>query len=97
MSRIRWLCAGTLALTLACSALTALAAEEEFLAQTKRLQAEKPAFVRRQQDMLAVPGIDEAKFQHIAAVAKRDCPMSKALDSVPKITLVSTLRQGAGI
>jgi osmotically inducible protein OsmC len=39
-----------------------------------------------------VPGIDEAKFQQIAAAAKRDCPLSKALASVPEITLVATLR-----
>jgi osmotically inducible protein OsmC len=44
-----------------------------------------------------VPGIDEAKFQQIAAAAKRDCPLSKALASVPEITLVATLRQGGGI
>jgi osmotically inducible protein OsmC len=41
-----------------------------------------------------VPGIDEEKFQQIAAAAKRDCPLSKALASVPEITLVATLRQG---
>ena len=39
----------------------------------------------------AVPGIDEAKFQEIAANAKRDCPLSKALASVPEITLKATL------
>ena len=39
-----------------------------------------------------VPGIDEAKFQEIANGAKRDCPLSKALASVPEITLVATLR-----
>jgi osmotically inducible protein OsmC len=38
-----------------------------------------------------VPGIDEAQFQEIAASAKRDCPLSKALASVPEITLVATL------
>jgi len=38
-----------------------------------------------------VPGIDEAKFQEIAASAKRDCPLSKALASVPEITLEATL------
>ena len=38
-----------------------------------------------------VPGISEAKFQEIAAAAKRDCPLSKALASVPEITLVATL------
>lgn len=40
-----------------------------------------------------VPGLDEAKFQEIAATAKRDCPLSKALASVPEITLVATLRR----
>jgi osmotically inducible protein OsmC len=38
-----------------------------------------------------VPGIDEAKFQEIAAAAKRDCPLSKALQSVPEIALKATL------
>ena len=41
-----------------------------------------------------VPGIDEAKFQEIAQGAKRDCPLSKALASVPEIELTATLRQG---
>jgi osmotically inducible protein OsmC len=39
-----------------------------------------------------VPGIDDAKFQEIAETAKRECPLSKALASVPEITLVATLR-----
>jgi len=39
-----------------------------------------------------VPGIDNAKFQEIAAAAKRDCPLSKALAGVPEITLTATLR-----
>jgi osmotically inducible protein OsmC len=39
-----------------------------------------------------VPGIDEAKFQQIAAAAKRDCPLSKALASVAEITLKATLK-----
>ncbi|SFV00648.1 osmotically inducible protein OsmC [Polaromonas sp. YR568] len=38
-----------------------------------------------------VPGIDEAKFQEIAAGAKKGCPLSKALASVPEITLTATL------
>ena len=38
-----------------------------------------------------VPGIDEAGFQALAAAAKRDCPLSKALDSVPEIGLQATL------
>ena len=40
----------------------------------------------------SVPGLEETKFQEIAAAAKRDCPLSKALASVPEITLVATLR-----
>ena len=38
-----------------------------------------------------VPGVDNAKFQEIAAAAKRECPLSKALASVPEITLEATL------
>ena len=40
----------------------------------------------------SVPGLDEAKFQELAQAAKRDCPLSKALASVPEITLTATLR-----
>jgi osmotically inducible protein OsmC len=39
-----------------------------------------------------VPGIDDAKFQQIAKAAKDNCPLSKALASVPEITLKATLR-----
>lgn len=39
-----------------------------------------------------VPGIDDAAFQQIAAAAKRDCPLSKALASVAEITLLATLK-----
>ncbi len=42
-----------------------------------------------------VPGLDEAGFQEIAAAAKRDCPLSKALAGVPEITLHAALRQPA--
>jgi len=38
-----------------------------------------------------VPGLDDTKFQQIAAAAKRDCPLSKALANVPEITLDATL------
>jgi osmotically inducible protein OsmC len=40
-----------------------------------------------------VPGIDEATFQKLAAGAKQDCPLSKALASVPDITLTAVLRK----
>ena len=39
-----------------------------------------------------VPGIDDNRFQEIAKVAKRDCPLSKALAGVPSISLTATLR-----
>lgn len=38
-----------------------------------------------------IPGIDEAKFQELAEGAKKACPLSKALASVPEITLTATL------
>ena len=41
-----------------------------------------------------VPGLDEARFQEIAAAAKRDCPLSKALASVAEISLDATLERG---
>ncbi|HWI09742.1 MAG TPA: OsmC family protein, partial [Burkholderiaceae bacterium] len=44
----------------------------------------------------SVPGIDDARFQELAAAAKRDCPLSKALASVPEITLQATLRSETG-
>lgn len=44
----------------------------------------------------AVPGIDEARFQQIALAAKSDCPLSKALASVPEISLHATLEGGSG-
>jgi osmotically inducible protein OsmC len=40
-----------------------------------------------------VPGIDEAAFQNLAAGAKQNCPLSKALASVPEITLTAVLRK----
>jgi lipoyl-dependent peroxiredoxin len=40
-----------------------------------------------------VPGIDEAAFQKLAAGAKQDCPLSKALASVPEINLTAVLRK----
>ena len=43
-----------------------------------------------------VPGLDEARFQEIAATAKRDCPLSRALASVPEISLQATLERRAG-
>jgi osmotically inducible protein OsmC len=41
----------------------------------------------------SVPGIEEAAFQELAAGAKQNCPLSKALASVPEITLTAILRK----
>ena len=38
-----------------------------------------------------VPGLDDAAFQEAANGAKADCPVSKALASVPEITLEARL------
>ncbi len=38
-----------------------------------------------------VPGLDEEAFQKLAADAKANCPLSKALAAVPEITLQATL------
>jgi osmotically inducible protein OsmC len=40
----------------------------------------------------SVPGIDADTFQKIAAKAKADCPLSKALASVPEISLSAVLK-----
>lgn len=39
-----------------------------------------------------VPGLDDAKFQELAAKAKEGCPVSKALAAVDEITLSATLK-----
>ena len=39
-----------------------------------------------------VPGIDNAKFQELAELSKKNCPVSKALAAVPEITLEARLR-----
>lgn len=39
-----------------------------------------------------VPGIDDAQFQKLAQGAKENCPLSKALASVPEITLTAVLK-----
>lgn len=38
-------------------------------------------------------GLDEAKFQELAQGAKAGCPLSKALASVPEITLAASLQR----
>ena len=40
-----------------------------------------------------VPGIDEDEYQQLAEQAKENCPVSRALASVPEIRLEATLAQ----
>ena len=40
----------------------------------------------------SVPGIDQDAFEQAAQTAKENCPVSKALASVPEITLEARLR-----
>ena len=42
-----------------------------------------------------VPGMNEAMFQDLAQAAKQDCPLSRALASVPEISLSASLRHEA--
>ena len=61
---------------------------------TVRLAKDGDGFVidRIALDLTAsIPGIDEATFQALAKGAKEQCPLSKALASVPEITLVARL------
>ena len=39
----------------------------------------------------SVPGVDAAKFQALAEETKKNCPVSKALAAVPRVTLKASL------
>jgi osmotically inducible protein OsmC len=39
----------------------------------------------------SIPGIDAQTFQQLAVQAKNTCPLSRALASVPRITLIASL------
>jgi osmotically inducible protein OsmC len=42
----------------------------------------------------SVPGLDEPTFTKLANGAKQQCPLSKALASVPEISLTAVLKSG---
>ena len=85
----------TMAFAFACEK-AGIATQSIDTAVTVRLAKEGEGFVI---DRIAltlkavVPGLDERRFQALAASVKRDCPLSKALASVPEITLHATLEQ----
>lgn len=84
----------TMAFSFACDKAGLTTSEVDTTARV-RLSKQGDAFVidRIALTMQAtVPGIDAARFQEIAAAAKRDCPLSKALASVAEITLEASLR-----
>jgi len=89
----------TMAFSFACDKL-GLATIDVDTQATVRLSKQGEGFVIdniRLTLQATVPGIDDAKFQEIAEAAKRDCPLSKALASVPEITLVATLKPKIGV
>ncbi len=89
----------TMAFSFACDKL-GLATTDVDTQATVRLSKQDEGFVIdhiRLTLLATVPGIDDAKFQEIAEAAKRECPLSKALASVPEITLMATLRPKIGV
>lgn len=87
----------TMAFSFACDA-AGFATEAVDTSAGVRLVMQGGGFVIDRIDLkleASVPGIDEAAFQKIAAGAKRDCPLSKALASVPEITLTAVLKHSS--
>ncbi len=85
----------TMAFSFACSA-AGFATGEINTTASVRLTKAGDGFVidRIALTLLAtVPDMDELKFQEIAATAKQNCPVSRALAGVPEITLVATLQE----
>ncbi|MBS1161606.1 MAG: OsmC-like protein [Proteobacteria bacterium] len=88
----------TMAFSFACDKI-GLATTDVDTQASVRLSKQREGFVIEHIKLTlqaTVPGIDDAKFQEIAATAKRECPLSKALASVPEIALVATLRPIVG-
>lgn len=84
----------TMAFSFACDAAGFATASVDTRAAV-RLVAQGGGFSIEHIDLLleaSVPGIDEATFHKIAVKAKQECPLSKALASVPEISLTAILR-----
>jgi len=89
----------TMAFSFACDKI-GLATSDVDTQATVRLSKQDNGFVIDRISLILqarVPGIDDAKFQEIAEAAKRECPLSKALASVPEINLIATLRPKLGV
>lgn len=85
----------TMAFSFACSA-AGFATSKVSTTAGVRLTRQGDGFVidRIVLNLLAtVPDLDEVRFQEIAASAKHDCPVSRALAGVAEITLMATLQQ----
>jgi lipoyl-dependent peroxiredoxin len=84
----------TMAFSFACEAAGLATASVDTTAAVRLVMKDGGFQIDRIQLKLeaSVPGIDEATFQKIAAKAKQDCPLSKALASVPEISLSAVLR-----
>jgi len=84
----------TMAFAFACEKVGIAAAEIDTTASVRLSKLEEGFVIDRIALTMhaAMPGIDNAKFQEIAAAAKRDCPLSKALAAVAEISLNATLK-----
>ena len=83
----------TMAFSFACDRAGFATARADTQAQL-RLSAQGGGFVIDRITLhqgAVVPGLDEARFQTIAATAMRECPLSQALANVPDIGLVASL------
>lgn len=84
----------TMAFSFACDT-AGFATESVDTRAAVRLVAKGGGFSIEQIDLhleASVPGMEEATFQKIAAKAKQECPLSKALASVSQITLTAISR-----
>jgi hypothetical protein len=80
-SRLRWFLTAIPAMAVVFLALTASAVDEDFPTLTKRVQAEKPTFAKRQQALLAerydlATGRPMERSCHAARRCRRACASS---------------------
>ena len=85
----------TMAFSFACAAAGYTTSEAHTVASVRLSKAGEGFVIDRIALTLraVIDGIDEARFQELAQAAKRDCPVSKALNGVAEITLQATLDQ----
>ena len=85
----------TMAFSFACSAAGFATSDVQTTASVRLTKAGEGFVIDRIALTLqaSVPNIDEVRFQEIAASAKQNCPVSRALAGVAEITLVASLHE----